>query len=100
VGEARTERSVVGNGKGVFVGGRVGLAVSVGGRGVAVGMAAIVWATMVAAAAMAVFCTSIGLAVGTGSAPHALMTRAITIIAVRVEKRFMLCKCLLINFSI
>jgi hypothetical protein len=28
------------------------------------------------------------------------MTMAITIIAVRVEKRFMLCKCLLINFSI
>ena len=44
----------VGNEIGVFVGGSVGLAVSVGGNGVAVGTAASVSATMVNAAATAV----------------------------------------------
>jgi hypothetical protein len=44
----------VGRGRGVLVGGDVGLAVSVGGTGVEVGTAAWVSATMVSAAASAV----------------------------------------------
>ena len=43
-----------GNGRGVLLGGRVGLAVSVGGTGVAVGTASCVSATIVSAAASAV----------------------------------------------
>jgi hypothetical protein len=50
---------------------------------------------MVAAAATAVFCTSTGLTVGTGSAPHALVIMAIAVIMVMAEKRFMFCKYLL-----
>ena len=90
----------VGNTNGVFVAMGVCVGVSVGGRGVAVGTAASVCATMVEAAAMAVFCTSTGLAVGTGSAPQALMIKVITMSTVRVEKRFILCKYLLMNLTI
>jgi hypothetical protein len=58
---------------------------------VAVGMAAWVWATMVMAAATAVFCTSAALMVGGGgSAPQALINIARTRV-VRMERRFMLC---------
>ena len=45
----------VGNGRGVLEGGDVGLGRSVGGIGVVVGTDACVWATMVKAAAAAVF---------------------------------------------
>jgi len=55
---------IVGRGIGVKVGSGVGLGVAVGGIGVAVGMARLVIATMVQAAATAVFCTSAGAIVG------------------------------------
>src|SRR5215212_5927522 len=77
-------------GKGVCVGG------SVGGSGVEVGIAACVCATMVNAAATAVFCTSTACIVGAAGAPQALMSMAITA-TVRVEKRFILCAYLLMN---
>jgi hypothetical protein len=71
----RAAVSSVGKETGVFVAATVGLAVSVGGKGVSVGMAAFVSATIVCAAAMAVPCTSAGCAVGAGCAPHAAMMR-------------------------
>jgi len=64
--------SEVGRGKDVLVGGRVGAAVLVGGIGVALGTAACVSATMVRAAAWAVFPISTGLAVGVPWGPQAL----------------------------
>jgi hypothetical protein len=87
--------SSVGRARGVSVAARVAVGVSVGGRGVAVGMAACVCATMVNAAATAVFCTSTGLTVGTAGAPQALMIIASRRAVVRVEIRFMLYQCLL-----
>lgn len=92
--------SNVGNGKGVLVARGVCVGASVGGRGVAVGIASWVCATIVYAAAMAVFWTSTGLTVGTGSAPHALMIIAIATITVSVEKRFMFYEYLLVNLTI
>jgi hypothetical protein len=56
----------------VKVGKAVGLGVLVGGSGVFVGMAACVSATIVQAAATAVFWTSAGLAVGVACGPHAV----------------------------
>ena len=53
VSVARSE-SIVGEGMGVSVGNGVGLAVSVGGKGVMVGIAACVSATIVNAAEIAV----------------------------------------------
>jgi len=64
--------------RGVFVTASVGVKVSVGGNGVAVGMAACVCATRVNAAATAVFCTSTALMVGTDGA--ALQALAKTVI--------------------
>jgi len=55
----------VGKGMGVGEGSRVGLGTGVGGMGVAVGMAAIVNATIVFASAMADACTCAGSIVGT-----------------------------------
>lgn len=84
--------SRVGNASGVSVGGGVSVGVSVGGTGVAVGIAAWVCATMVKAAAIAVFCTSTGLTVGTAGAPQAVMSVARVAratILVSVENRFM-----------
>jgi hypothetical protein len=66
----------------VFVGNGVGEAVSVGGTGVAVGMAACVSATIVHAAATAVPCTSSARIVGTGSGPHALISRTLASIVI------------------
>src|SRR5688572_30423430 len=54
----------VGRASGVKVGNGVGLGTSVGGTNVAVGMACCVAATIVQAAATAVFCTSTGAIVG------------------------------------
>ena len=82
----------VGRGTGVSVGRGVSVGVSVGGRGVFVGMAAWVCATMVNAAATAVFCTSTALIVGVaGAAPQALMINVVKTMTVRMERRFMLC---------
>ena len=55
----------------MFVGNGVAVGASVGGMGVAVGIAACVSATMLIAAAMAVPCTSAGLMVGSGVGPQA-----------------------------
>jgi hypothetical protein len=86
----------VGRGNGVSVGRGVWVGVSVGGRGVAVGIAAWVCATMVSAAATAVFCTSTAFIVGAaGSPPQALIINVATIITVRMERRFILCVVLL-----
>ena len=72
-----------------------------GGSGVAVGIAAWVCATMVSAAATAVFCTSTAFIVGGGgSAPHALRINVATRIKVKIERRFMLCEDLLIGLTI
>ena len=61
----------------MFVGKDVCVGVSVGGRGVAVGIAASVCATIVNALATAVFCTSAAAMVGGGgSAPQALANAA------------------------
>jgi hypothetical protein len=68
------DTSSVGRATGVSVGRGVVVGVSVGGKGVAVGIAAWVWATIVNAAATAVDCTSTALTVGMGSAPQALIT--------------------------
>jgi hypothetical protein len=62
-------------GRGVLDGGRVGLGVSVGGTGVAVGTAAWVSATMVSAAASAVCCMSTGFAVGVPWGAQALASK-------------------------
>ena len=91
VGVSVTSR--VGRETGVSVGRGVSVGVSVGGMGVAVGMAAWVCATIVKAAATAVFWMSSGLTVGTGSAPQAPSSSARRIIG--IEKRFMGCECLL-----
>ena len=80
----------VGSETGVFVGNSVGLAVSVGGNGVAVGIAACVSATIVNAAATAVNCTSAALIVGAAGAPHALIIIVIAVIKEENVNRFML----------
>jgi|SRR5215207_1853987 len=80
----------VGSGNGVSVGRGVCVDASVGGRGVAVGTAARVCATIVKAAATAVFWTSTPFIVGAARVPHALSIRA-RMAAVRIERRFMLC---------
>jgi hypothetical protein len=100
VGEEMTaDVADVGKGNGVFVGKGVCVGGSVGGSGVAVGMAACVSATMVNAAATAVFCTSTASMVGAAGAPHALMSMAMTT-TVRVEKCFILFEYLLMNLAI
>jgi hypothetical protein len=67
----------VGLGSAVKVGRGVGLGVSVGGRGVLVGTAAWVSATIVNAAEIAVPCTSSGASVGAaGSPPQAARSTA------------------------
>jgi hypothetical protein len=81
--------SRVGRGNGVFVAAGVRVGASVGGRDVAVGIAAWVCATIVIAAATAVFCTSTGFAVGAAGAPHALMSAARRTTRAKVENRFM-----------
>jgi hypothetical protein len=86
-------------GRGVFVGKGVCVGSSFCGRGVDGGMSAWVSATMVKAAATAVFCTSTACMVGAAGAPHALMSRAMAT-TVRVEKRFILCEYLLMNLAI
>src|SRR5688572_30454425 len=91
VGVSVTSR--VGSVTGVSVGRGVSVGVSVGGMGVAVGMAAWVCATMVKAAATAVFWISTGLTVGTGSAPQAPSSSARRMIG--IEKRIMGGECLL-----
>ena len=69
--------SIVGEGSGVFVDVGSSVGASVGGRGVALGMAASVCATAVDAMAMAVFCTSLALMAGVaGAEPHALTSTA------------------------
>lgn len=80
-----TNEAPVGITKGavVFVGGGVGEGVSVGGMGVAVGMAACVSATIVMAAAIAVPCTSSALIVGSGSGPQALIRKVRTSVRIR-----------------
>jgi hypothetical protein len=91
----------VGRGKGVSVGRGVSVGVSVGGRGVLVGMAACVSATMVNAAATAVFCTSTAFIVGGGgSAPHALAINVVRTMTVKMERRFILYDVLLMNLAI
>ena len=85
----------VGNGKGVLVGRGVFVGASVGGNGVAVGAAACVCATMVKAAATAVFCTSAAFIVGAAGDPQALMIKVMARTMVKVEKRFILCDYLL-----
>lgn len=92
--------SRVGNDAGVFVGGSVGLGVSVGGRGVEVGIAACVSATIVNAAATAVDCTSAGFIVGTGSAPHALISSAPTMTNEVKVKCFMVLNILLRQLTV
>jgi len=99
VGDATISVEEVGRGSGVFVGRAVGAGVSVGGRGVAVGMAAWVCATMVCAAATAVFCTSTACMVGAAGLLHALMSIAMTA-TMRMEKRFMFFEYLLMNLAI
>jgi hypothetical protein len=89
----------VGKGNGVSVGKGVCVGGSVGGSGVAVGMDACVSATMVNAAATAVFCTSIACMVGAAGAPHALISIAIST-TVKVEERFIFCDYLLMNLAI
>ena len=74
VGDA-TNGSRVGDGSRVSVGNGVRVGAIVGGNGVAVGMAACVCATMVNAAATAVFCTSRGSIVGVAAEPHELISR-------------------------
>jgi len=97
--EMTTEVAEVGKGRGVLVGKGVWVGGSVGGAGVAVGMAACVSATMVNAAATAVFCTSTACMVGAAGVPHALLSKAMTTM-VRLEKRFILCEYLLMNLAI
>jgi hypothetical protein len=79
----------VGKAKAVFVGRGVCVGVSVGGRGVSVGTAAWVWATIVNAAATAVLCTSAAFMVGAAGAPQALMTIMMRMMQMKVESRFM-----------
>ncbi len=100
VGEASAGTFKVGSCTGVSVGKGVLVGAAVGGGTVAVGIAACVCATMVEAAATAVFCISTGLGVGAGLAPQALMIIAMATITVKVEKCFMVCKCLLVNLAV
>src|SRR5690349_19733836 len=67
VGSSGGTAGAVSVGRGMLVG------ISVGGKGVAEGIASCVCATMVNAAASAVCCTSAGFTVGTAGAPHALI---------------------------
>ena len=91
----------MGKASGVSVGNGVSVGVSVGGRGVLVGIAAWVCATIVNAAATAVFCTSTAFMVGGGgSAPQALMSTEAATRTVTIEKCFMLCECLLMKLAI
>ena len=78
VGVERTGRVGINSGSGVKVGKGVGLATSVGGSGVAVGFANSVAATIVHAAATAVFCTSAGFIVGVAGVPQAVRKTANT----------------------
>jgi hypothetical protein len=98
VGEEMTVAEV-GSGKGVSVGRGVCVGGSVGGKGVFVGMAACVCATIVNAAATAVFWTSTACMVGAAGAPQALMSSAMTTI-VRAEKCFMRCEYLLMKLAV
>lgn len=77
--------SSVGRGTGVFVAAGVDVGVSVGGKGVLVGIAAWVSATIVNAAETAVDCTSATLRVGTAGSPppHPVIKAEIA----RTEKR-------------
>jgi len=88
--------SSVGDGIRVSVGSGVGLGVSVGGMGVAVGMAACVSAPLVDATTIAVFCMSTGLIVGVASAPQALITIAKIMTKVLNLKCFILVRHLLL----
>ena len=72
------------NGMAVFVGNGVAVGASVGGIGVAVGIAACVSATMVIAAAMAVPCTSAALMVGSAGDPQAVNTSASIAIVIKL----------------
>ena len=90
----------VGNEIGVLDGGGNGLAVSVGGKGVEVGTAACVSATMVNAAATAVNCTSAGSIVGTASAPQALMITVNAATNEEMVKRFMFLNILLMDLTV
>src|SRR5690349_4363256 len=91
----------VGSGRGVSVGRGVWVDVSVGGSGVFVGMAACVCATIVSAAATAVFWTSTAFMVGGGgSAPHALAINVVSTMTVRRERRFILYDVLLMSLAI
>ncbi len=74
VGDAWADK--VGKGMGVGEGSRVGLGTSVDGIGVAVGIAAIVIATMVLAAAIAEAWIRAGSMVGVACGPQALSKRA------------------------
>ena len=85
------EASGVGDGMGVSVGNGVGLDVSVGGKGVLVGIAACVWATMVNAAAMAVAWISSALIAGSAvvCCPLQALNSMMTIVnSEKIEKRF------------
>jgi hypothetical protein len=82
VGDA-TDGSRVGDGSGVSVGNGVRVGASVGGNGVAVGIDACVSATIVKAAATAVFCTSCGSVVGVAFEPHELTSRLKTAIMIQ-----------------
>ena len=88
IGAGEKLASSVGNGSGVFVGKSVWVGISVGGNGVAVGMAAWVCAIIVDAAETAVFCTSTALMVGTGSAAHALRIKASMTTDEKMTNRF------------
>jgi len=90
VGDA-SAASTVGDGMGVSVGNGVGLDVSVGGKGVLVGMAACVSATIVNAAAMAVAWISSALIAGSAVPcwpPQALISMMTAVKSEKIEKRF------------
>lgn len=94
--------SSVGDGMGVSVGNGVGLDVSVGGRGVLVGIAACVSATIVNAAAIAVDWMSSALRAGSAVAcwpPHALISMMTVVNSEKIEKRFILYFILRISIS-
>ena len=88
VGEGKT--GFVGKSGIVGVGCGVSVAATVGGMGVAVGIAAWVIASMVLAAATAEACTSAGSTVGTAFALHALKSNTKTVIMVNIEFDFIL----------
>lgn len=100
-GAGVNETASVGDSTGVLVGGGVCVGGSVGGKGVAVGMAACVSATMVKAAATAVFCTSAGLIVGSGAAPQAVtIIEDMTMIMEKNFSRFILLENLLVWLAV